>query len=931
MKKSYILKIAILLFPFKIFSQLNVTSNSVATQLAQAITGGGVTITNASLNCGSGASGTFSYSGSNLGIPSGIILTTGSASDAANGGSYFCDVQNGNMYSDPDLINIDPDAYNDACILQFDFVPVCNNISITYVFGSEEYPTYVGQFNDGFGIFLTGPKPSGGNYSAQNIGTLPNGTAVSINNVNAGSNASYFHNNYSNPNNDIAYDGYTNAITSSAPVTPCSSYHMKIAIADALDEAYDSGVLIGSNAVNCSTAPGAAIVSTPVSCGGSNGTASITVTNYTATPTYSWSPGGQTTPSLSGLSAGNYTCVVGFQTACSIVNQTLTTVVSNPTSFSLSTTTNAATCSGSPTGSATLSISGGSAPYTILWNSTPTQTTNIAGNLTPGNYTVAVHDNSNCTQIATVNIGITFPTVLTFTTMQACGNNIVLNAATGNNYQWYDTSNVLIPGANGQTYATSNIANGQHYIVSYKDNTTGCKDSLQVNISKYNLNFSSNSSPACHSGNNGSISLSPSGTYTFSSYDYNLGGTSTAMGTSTVAPISIPNLGAGTYTVSVYPTGNPSCAYTFTVPITQGLIPPVSKDTLKVCNKDTVQLNPPVAPGSTNNWYTSSLNFLGSSPANVSFPILPVQHANTSFIDTVKSSVGCISVYRINLKIKSFQNTISVIQKLKCYNDSIGKIKVTVPRETNGPINNGYTFTWYYPSPYASPAIINAGSTVPVSATEINLHTGFYYCIIKAGNCIDTAKITVLNPPKLKTDSIYAYYCPKDSLALLIADTGNTNYQWHPNSLGASVTGDSIQVPVANINGYYVTYKNNGCADTAKVIVPVTIYNAFRPTEMVNIFSPNGDKRNDLFYPFYSVSLNQYQIFKQSEMYELKVYNRWGTLMYETTDYDKPWDGKTKGGNDAEDGSYFFVVKYQSNCGSKADVVEKKGFVELLR
>jgi flagellar hook assembly protein FlgD len=53
--------------------------------------------------------------------------------------------------------------------------------------------------------------------------------------------------------------------------------------------------------------------------------------------------------------------------------------------------------------------------------------------------------------------------------------------------------------------------------------------------------------------------------------------------------------------------------------------------------------------------------------------------------------------------------------------------------------------------------------------------------------------------------------------------------------------------------------------------------------------------------------------------------------VYETTDYAKPWDGKTKSGHDADNGSYFFVVKYKSNCGSKADLVEKKGFVELVR
>ena len=707
---------------------------------------------------------------------------------------------------------------------------------------------------------------------------------------------------------------------------------MKIAIADAGDEAFDSGVFIQGNSVSCSTAPAASIVSTPVSCGGANGTAAVSVTNYTATPTYSWSPGGQTTSSLSGLAAGTYTCVVGFLTACSgVFNQTLVTTVSNPTSFSLSTTSTPATCVGSATGSASVAISGGTAPYTVLWNTT--QTTNGINNLTPGIYTVTVEDNASCSQITTVNVGVGTPTTLQFSTMQVCGNNSILTSSSGSSYQWYDTSNVIIVGATAQTHSVTNLANGQHYIVSYKDNTTGCTDSLQINISKYNLNFTEGSGPACHGGNSGSISLSPSGTYTFSSYDWSISGASSAAGTSTATPIAIPNLPAGNYTVAVNPTGNPSCLYTYSISVSPLPLQILTPDTQKVCNLDTISLNPPVAAGSTNNWYTSTLSPLGTSLANAPFSVLPnpVQVNNTTFIDTIISSAGCRSALKINIKIKSFQKTVSVIQKLKCYNDSIGKVKIVVPRETNGPLGTPYSFTWYYPAPYTSPAVVPSGSTTPVSSTEANLHAGSYYCIIKSGNCTDTASFSISNLPKPQIDSIYAYYCPKDSLAWLTADTGNVNYQWHPSNVGVTSTGDSIHVPVQNINGYYVTYKHAGCADTAKVIVPVTVYNAFRPNEMVNVFTPNGDKSNDFFYPFYSSTLNQYQIFKQSDTYELKVYDRWGKLMYETTDYSKPWDGKNKGGSDAVDGSYFYVVKYKSNCGSNADIEEKKGFVELVR
>jgi len=251
------IKIFFLFLSTSSFAQLIVTPTSAASVLAQKIAGTGISVTNATLNCGVNASGTFTYTGSNLGISKGIILNTGTATDAANAGTYFCAVANGNNFSDPNLISIEPLASYDACVLQFDIIPTFNNINLTFVFGSEEYPNFVNSsYNDAFGFFLTGPNPSGGNYSGLNIGLLPNSTPVSINNVNAGTNPTYFHDNYTSPNTDIAYDGYTIPITSSTPVVPNATYHMKIAIADAGDEIYDSGLFIKDSVfTSCTNVP----------------------------------------------------------------------------------------------------------------------------------------------------------------------------------------------------------------------------------------------------------------------------------------------------------------------------------------------------------------------------------------------------------------------------------------------------------------------------------------------------------------------------------------------------------------------------------------------------------------------------------------------------------------------------------------------------
>jgi gliding motility-associated-like protein len=947
MNKNLLLKVAILLLPMRIFSQspLSVSSNSVATQLAQTITGTGVTVSNASLSCGSRGAGTFTYpsTGTQLGLTAGIILTTGHATDAANPAQIVSVSQsNTHTFSDPDLTAIETTAKYDNCILEFNFVPICNQISITYVFGSSEYYGYqCSVFNDVFGIFLTGANPGGGTYSGTNIAALPNGIPVSINNVNNGSdacngvahNSTYYVDN--SAGTDIVYEGLTTAITSVKPVVPCSTYFMKIAIADAVDKIYDSGVFIGGNAVSCSTGPSASITSTPVSgCNSSDGTASVTISNYTATPTYSWSPGGQTTSSLSGLPVGTYTCVVGFQTACSgVYNQTVTTTVGRPATFTLSTSTSPATCSGNANGSATVSISGGTPPYTTSWSTTPVQTTTVINNLLPGTYSVSVKDNSGCLQTAAVHVVAVNPTTLQFSTMQVCGNHAVLSAPAGTSYQWYDTSNVIISGANTSTYSATAVNDGQSYIVSYIDNTTHCKDSLEIDILEYSVTYNVVTSPACNGASIGALDISATGTHTFSAYDWILTGVSTQGATSVPSPITISNLAAGNYSITITQAGNPSCRSTYTANISSTTQAPIT-NTITACNLDTLRLNPSIIAGSTNHWYLSS-QFLDSTAANISYTVAPhpLQVNGTLYTDTIKSSLGCISTIKMYIEIQSFTAS-SIVQQPKCYNDSV-KATVLAPRETNGPIGKPYTFTWIYPIPYTSPAPINGGA-FPASSTQVDLHAGTggnltYTCVVNAGNCAQKVTFTLINPAKLHTDSIYAYYCPKDSLALLVADSGRTNYVWHPSNFGASVTGDSIHVPVQNINNCYVTYLNNGCLDTGKIIIMVATYDAFRPDELVNVFSPNGDKRNDFFYPFYSTTLNQYQIFKQSDTYELTVYDRWGKLVYSATDYNKPWDGKTKSGHDADNGTYFYVIKYKSNCGSKAGLEEKKGFVELIR
>jgi gliding motility-associated-like protein len=334
MKNYTLLLFSILLINLYSFSQIVITPGGTAMQLATNIVAPGITVTNTTMNCAQTACGTFTGNlqagGSQL-SNGGIVMTTGSAAnaDGPNATGSSSTAVAGYDFSDPHLTT-QPGAGNpapnrDNCVLEFDMQPSCAAFNVNFVFGSEEYPEFVtGSFNDGFGIFISGPNPAGGNYNNYNVARLPNGQLVSIDNVNANTNAQYY-----NTNNTgvIQYDGYTDGLTAQLSVIPCSTYHVKIIIADAGDESYDSGLFLGVGSFSCN-AP-LLTVNTPAPiCGGQN--AVITATATGTTGTYTWSDG-QTGASITVNPATTTTYTVTYSiNGCSDVTATSTVTVNPP-------------------------------------------------------------------------------------------------------------------------------------------------------------------------------------------------------------------------------------------------------------------------------------------------------------------------------------------------------------------------------------------------------------------------------------------------------------------------------------------------------------------------------------------------------------------------------------------------------------------------
>lgn len=244
-------------------AQITVNADQTAAALAQKLAGAGVQISNTVLRCAANANGSFTELNTGIGLDSGIVLTTGAAATSiyytgVNGTSGLLASNNNGMPGDATLNSVSGQSTKDACALEFDFVPQGDSIHFQYVFSSEEYINATcGPYNDAFAFLISGAGINGQKNMALVPGTnIP----VTINSVNSGTpGAGYslanctsmgpgspFTSEYVDNSNGqyLTHKGRTTILDAAAAVQPCSTYHLKIVIADAGNYLYDSGVFL---------------------------------------------------------------------------------------------------------------------------------------------------------------------------------------------------------------------------------------------------------------------------------------------------------------------------------------------------------------------------------------------------------------------------------------------------------------------------------------------------------------------------------------------------------------------------------------------------------------------------------------------------------------------------------------------------------------
>ena len=530
-----------------------------------------------------------------------------------------------------------------------------------------------------------------------------------------------------------------------------------------------------------------AMSGTNLSCNGvCDGTATVSASGGTSPYTYSWAPGGLTTPTISGLCIGTYTVTTTDFRGCT---KTGTVTITQPNVLSIAASATVISCNGDCTSTISTIVAGGTPPYTYLWVPGG-QTTASLTNQCAGSYTVTVTGLNGCT--ASTTLTVTQPTAVNLnsnaTDVSCFGNcNGSLAAIAGGGTVPY--TYLWSPG--GQT--TSSLVNqcaGTYTLTVTDFNGCTISDTLAIiEPALLSANPSVVSNVSCSAGCNGSATASPSGGIPPFTYNWSPGAP-TGDGTSTVT-----GLCAGTYSVLV--TDANLCTSSQSVTITQPSVLTAaiasSTSSCNICNGTATVAGAGGTGAYTYSWVPSG------QTTQTATGLCP----GVTYTVTVRDANNCTGTTTITV-IQAVTIIITTSPTtLSCNGVCDGAVTANVAGGTPP-----YNYLW------------TPGNQTTQSLA--NLCAGTYTVTVSdAIGCFSTASVTFTNPPILtvatsKTDvTCGGALCDGTATANPAGGTGAYSYSWNTIPVQATQTATGLCAGT-----YTVTVKDvNNCSATTSVTI----------------------------------------------------------------------------------------------------------------
>jgi gliding motility-associated-like protein len=663
------------------------------------------------------------------------------------------------------------------------------------------------------------------------------------------------------------------------------------------------------------------VTATPtVAISSSSGAAICSGTSTTLTAsgaaTYSWSTG-PITPGItvSPTSTTQYT-VFAANGVCA--SQDTMTVKVTPTPTLSVTAPPASICAGM---TMTLTASG-AAHYTWAPNGQTVPTIVESPSVTT-TYTVS-SDSSGCNASQTVVVNVN-PTPsapiagVSGASLTECQGttpgsiNVVTTGTVTSFPVWYTTTGVYV--TTGTSYSPPTTTPGSTvYVINDSADVTGCKDlsaagtlTVMVTVNPTptgpTLGLTPDTLVECEGSTPQSITVATTGTVASTPVWYTSTGTYVYTGTTYTPPTS--PAGTTIYVVSdsanvpngclSFGAGNVVTLIVTINPLPTGPTPSSGTFTLSECLGSTAQslsVTPSGTVAATPVWYTSAgvFVFAGNSYTPPTSPVGTTIYTVTDSANVggcKNLSAGNVQTYTVTINDNPVIVGTPTLSTADCGALTGGVIGLTANSGTPA-----YTYNW----------TDGTGATIGTSANLTNVGMGNYNLTVTDANSCSVSSATSYSV--LGSAPIVASFTPSATsgqaplnIVFTNGSTNPANYNWTFDGSGGTSTATNPNFTYNNAGTYTVTLVTSigTCSATATATITIDV-----PTSIIipNIFSPNGDSLNDVF------------IISCTGMKSLHcdIFNRWGQLVFTLTAPNQNWDGKLNNGNQATEGTYYYML-----------------------